>query len=229
MLIQLKANWLKIVTHIAALTPLAILIWDFYHDRLTFNPIQEATFRTGKYALVLLVLSLAVTPVNTVFGWRQVVSLRRWLGLYAFMYAAIHFLIFVWLDYGLDLQLLQEAIFEKRYALVGLATFLILLPLAVTSTKGWMKRLGKNWKRLHRLVYLAGLLAVIHFVWLVKSDIREPLVYGAIVGALLLLRVPLVRKNISKLRARFKSKPGQGLPKRKPYFLDSPLPRGKGG
>ncbi len=217
MLTRLKTNWLKIITHIAALTPLAILIWDFYHDQLTFNPIQEATFRTGKYALVLLVLSLAVTPLNTVFGWRQVVPLRKWLGLYAFMYAAIHFLIFVWLDYGLDLQLLQEAIFEKRYALVGFAAFLILLPLALTSTKGWMRRLGKKWKRLHRLVYLAGLLAVIHFVWLVKSDIREPLVYGAIVGVLLLLRLPVIRKNISKLRSRLKSKPGQGSQRRKPF------------
>ena len=236
MLTRLKADWLKLTTHIAALAPLAILIWDFYHDQLTFNPIQEATFRTGKYALILLVLSLAVTPLNTVFGWRQVVPLRKWLGLYAFMYAAIHFLIFVWLDYGLDPQLLQEAIFEKRYALVGFSAFMILLPLALTSTKGWMRRLGKKWKRLHRLVYLAGLLAVIHFVWLVKSDIREPLVYGAIVGVLLLLRLPVIRKNISKLRSRLKRKPGQGSQRRKPFVAvtihphsPSPLPPwGKG-
>lgn len=203
---KLKKNWLKVATHVGSLAPLAVLIWDFYHNQLTFNPIQEATFRTGKTALVLLVLMLAVTPVNTIFGWRQVVPLRKWLGLYAFMYAAIHFLIFVWLDYGLDLQLLQEAIFEKRYALVGFAAFLILLPLALTSTKGWMRRLGKNWKRLHRLVYLAALLVVVHFVWLVKSDIREPLIYGAIIGLLLLLRVPVIRRNISKLRSRVKQR-----------------------
>jgi sulfoxide reductase heme-binding subunit YedZ len=203
---KLKKNWLRIATHVGSLVPLALLMWDFYHNQLTFNPIQEATFRTGKTALVLLVLMLAVTPVNTIFRWRQVVPLRKWLGLYAFMYAAIHFLIFVWLDYGLDLQLLQEAIFEKRYALVGFAAFLILLPLALTSTKGWMRRLGKNWKRLHRLVYLAALLVVVHYVWLVKSDIREPLIYGAIIGLLLLLRVPLVRRNISKLRSRMKQR-----------------------
>ncbi len=201
---SLKSRWLQILTHIGALLPLALLIWDYWQNQLTFNPIQEMTFRTGKTALVLLVLSLACTPINTLFGFRQVLPLRKLLGLYAFMYAGLHFLIFVWLDYGLDLELLQEAIFEKRYALVGFAAFLILLPLAVTSTRGWMKRLGKNWKRLHRLVYLAGLLVVVHFVWLVKSDIREPLIYGAIVGLLLIVRLPLIRKAITKVRSKFK-------------------------
>jgi len=219
MWIKLKKNWLKIATHVGSLAPLAVLIWDFYHNQLTFNPIQEATFRTGKTALVLLVLMLAVTPVNTIFSWRQVVPLRKWLGLYAFMYATIHFLIFVWLDYGLNLQLLQEAIFEKRYALVGFGAFLILLPLALTSTKGWMRRLGKTWKRLHRLVYLAALLVVIHFVWLVKSDIREPLIYGAVVGLLLLVRVPVIRKKISKLRSRMKRKRSERSRQEKPDLV----------
>lgn len=221
MLTKLKNNWLKIVTHVGALLPLVVLIWDYYHNQLTFNPIQEATFRTGKYALVLLVLSLAVTPVNTLFGWRQLLPLRKWLGLYAFMYAAIHFLIFVWLDYGLNLALLQEAIFEKRYALVGFSAFLILLPLAITSTRGWMKRLGKNWKRLHRLVYLAGLLVVVHFVWLVKSDIREPLAYGAVIGLLLLLRLPVIRKNISKMRSRIRRKRSDRSQQEKPHLAMS--------
>ena len=205
----LKSRWLLIIAHIGALLPLALMIWDFSQDQLTVNPIQELTFRTGKTALVLLVLSLAVTPVNTVFGFRQVVPLRKWLGLYAFMYVAFHFLIFVWLDYGLDLALLYEAIFEKRYALVGFAAFLILIPLALTSTKGWMRRLGKTWKRLHRFVYLVALLAVIHYVWLVKSDIREPLLYGAIVTLLLALRLPPVRRAISRVRSRFKQRQGR--------------------
>ncbi len=201
-----KSRWLLIVTHLGALTPLALLIWDFWQDQLTVNPIQEMTFRTGKTALVLLVLSLAVTPVNTVFGWRQVIPLRKWLGLYAFMYVGFHFLIFVWLDYGLDLALLYEAIFEKRYALVGFAAFLLLIPLALTSTKGWMKRLGRNWKRLHRVVYLIAILAVVHYVWLVKSDIREPLLYGAVVLALLALRLPPVRRTVSRFRSRVRSR-----------------------
>ncbi len=198
----LKKNWLRILTHVGALTPLAWLIWDYWTDQLTVNPIQDITFRTGKPALILLVLSLACTPVNTLFGFRQVIPLRKPLGLYAFMYVSLHFLIFVGLDYGFDPALLYEAIFEKKYALVGFAAFLILLPLAITSTKGWMKRLGKNWKRLHRWVYLAGLLVVVHYVWLVKSDIREPLMYGGIVVLLLLARVPALRRAVTHLRSR---------------------------
>ncbi len=194
--------WWQIAAHIGALVPLAVLLWDYAHDNLTVNPIQEATLRTGKYALVLLVLSLACTPANIVFGLRQALRLRRALGLYAFMYAGIHFLIFVWIDYGLDLALLREAIFEKRFALVGFAAFLLLLPLAITSTKGWQRRLKKRWTRLHRLVYLASILAVVHFVWLVKSDIREPLLYGLVVMVLLLIRVPVVRGVVRAGRAR---------------------------
>ena len=114
----------------------------------------------------------------------------------------MHLLIFAVVDYGLDLELIKQAIVEKRYVLVGFAAFLLLLPLAVTSTKGWMRRLGKRWKKLHRLVYLAAPLAVVHFVWLVKADIREPLAYGAAVAALLLLRTPRVRRALTNLRYR---------------------------
>ena len=184
---------LQVLLHVGAILPLALLIWDYTHDQLTFNPIQEITFRTGRYGLTLLLLSLASTPINTVFGFKQVLRFRRALGLYAFMYIGLHFLTFTVLDYNLNPVLLREAIFEKRFAL-------ILLSLAVTSTKGWMKRLGKNWKRLHRLVYLAALLAVVHFVWLVKSDIRKPLLYGAVVLLLLTLRLPIVRKWVNSLR-----------------------------
>ena len=197
---RLRSNWLLVLTHIGALLPLVLLIWDFSQHQLSVNPIQEVTLWTGKSALVLLVLSLACTPLNTIFRFRPALRARRWLGLYAFMYVALHLLIFVGLDYGFDLDLLREAIFEKRYALVGFAAFLILLPLAVTSTKGWMKRLGRQWKRLHRAVYLAALLAVVHFVWLVKSDIREPLVYGAVVVVLLALRISAIRKAASRAR-----------------------------
>jgi sulfoxide reductase heme-binding subunit YedZ len=131
-----------------------------------------------------------------------VIPARKWLGLYAFFYASLHFLIFIGLDYGFDWSLLYEAIFEKRYALVGFAALLILLPLAITSTQGWMRRLGKRWKSLHRWVYLAGILAVIHYVWVVKADIREPLAWGAVLGILLILRIPAVRKRAANWRAR---------------------------
>jgi methionine sulfoxide reductase heme-binding subunit len=198
----LRHNWLRIIVHIACWVPLALLIWDGLHNNLTANPIQEITFRTGKTALILLVLSLLCTPANIVFGIKQALPLRRPLGLYAFFYVCLHLLLFAVVDYGLDWQLIQEAIVEKRFVLVGFTAFLLLVPLAITSTKGWQRRMGKRWKRLHRLVYLAAPLAVIHFVWLVKSDIREPLMYGAAVAGLLLLRLPFVRRAITSLRYR---------------------------
>jgi sulfoxide reductase heme-binding subunit YedZ len=190
----------QVAVHIGALLPLLLLVLDWYLDNLTFNPIQALELRTGKYALVLLILSLACTPLNTVFGFRQALKVRRPLGLYAFLYASLHFLIFIGLDYQFDLYLLREAIFEKRYALVGFSAGLILLALAITSTRGWMKRLGRTWAKLHKLVYLAGILVIVHYVWLVKSDIREPLLFGAIVLMLLFLRIPFVRRAASRLR-----------------------------
>jgi sulfoxide reductase heme-binding subunit YedZ len=191
-----------ILTHIGALAPLVWLAWQYYNGVFWVNPIQDLTLRTGKPALVLLVLTLACTPVNTLFGWRPALKIRRWLGLYAFGYAAIHFSIFIWLDYGFDPQLLREAIFEKRYALVGFAAGLLMLPLAITSTRGWQRRMGQRWKKLHRLVYLSAVLAVIHYVWLVKADIRPPLTYGAIIGLFFLMRWKPVRQYLVRLRNR---------------------------
>jgi sulfoxide reductase heme-binding subunit YedZ len=192
----------QVTVHLLALAPLALLIWNGLNHNLTANPIQTITFRTGKLALLLLVLSLACTPLNTAFGVRMALKWRRPLGLYAFMYAGLHFLTFTVLDYGLDPVLLREAIFEKRYALVGFTAFLLLVPLAITSTRGWMKRLGKRWKRLHQLVYIAGLLVIVHYVWLVKADRREPLLWGAAIAILLAFRLPPVRRAVVKLRGR---------------------------
>ncbi len=195
---------LQVAVHIGALLPLAALVWDALHGHLTANPIQAITLRTGKTALVLLMLSLACTPANTLLGLRMAIRWRRPLGLYVFLYAGLHFLIFSVLDYGLDPLLLREAIFEKRYALVGFAAFLLLTPLAITSTKGWMRRLGKRWKRLHTLVYPAALLVIMHYVWLVKADRRVPFLYGAILVLLLLARLPWVKKTAVRLRGRIR-------------------------
>lgn len=195
-----KFTKFQAAVHIAALLPLVLLIFNWTQDNLTFNPIQALELRTGKYALVLLILSLACTPINTVFGFRQALKVRRPLGLYAFFYASLHFLIFIGLDYQFDLVLLQEAIFEKRYALVGFTAGLILLVLAVTSTRGWMKRLGRTWSNIHKFVYLAGILVIVHYVWLVKSDIRVPLMYGGVVLLLLIARIPYIRKVLSRIR-----------------------------
>jgi len=193
---------LQILVHLAGIFPLAWLLFDFFTNNLTVNPIQAVTLRTGKYALIFLILSLACTPLNTVVHFRQALKVRRALGLYAFFYAGLHFLIFIGVDYGFDPVLLKEAIFEKRFALVGFTAFLILLPLAITSTRGWMKRLGKNWFRLHRLVYLAALLVIVHYVWLVKSDIRVPILYGFVIIVLLILRIPIIRRFFGKFSVR---------------------------
>ena len=199
----MRRQWLtglQVLTHVGALVPLAVLVWDGMNDRLTVNPIQEISARTGRLALILLVLSLACTPLNTVFGLKQLLPLRRPLGLYAFGYTVLHLLNFAVVDYGLDPVLLSEIILEKRYVLVGFAAFLLLLPLAITSTQASQRRLGKWWKSLHRLVYIAAILSVIHFLWLVKADIRDPAAYGAVVAVLLFLRIGSIRRRITKLR-----------------------------
>jgi len=189
----------QIFVHIAALTPLVWLILDYFTDNLTFNPIQAVTLRTGRYAIILLVLSLACTPINTIFGFRQAIKVRRPLGLYAFLYASIHFMIFLGVDYRFNLGLIFEEIITKRYIIAGFTAGLLLLPLAITSTKGWMKRLGIRWKQLHKFVYIAGLLAVTHYIWVVKSDYRLPLTVGAVLVLLLIARIPSVRKYLANL------------------------------
>jgi sulfoxide reductase heme-binding subunit YedZ len=205
LLAKLKRNWWVILVHAGALLPLAWIVWQYTQGLFLVDPVREITTRTGRAALILLILSLACTPLATLFGFRQVLRVRRALGLYAFLYASLHFATFVWLDYGFDLELLRQAIFDQRYVLAGFAAGLILLVLAATSTQRWQKRLGKNWKRLQRLVYLAGILAVVHFAWLVK-DLREPLRFAAILALLLLLRLPPVRKAVSNARHRLKAR-----------------------
>ncbi|HEU4324258.1 MAG TPA: protein-methionine-sulfoxide reductase heme-binding subunit MsrQ [Roseiflexaceae bacterium] len=191
---------IRLAAHAGALVPLAAMVWAFFTGGLSANPIQDLTFRTGEAALVLLVLSLACTPVNRLLGWKPAQALRRPLGLYAFFYAALHLLVFVVLDYGLDWSLILATVAEKRYVIAGFAAFLLLLPLAVTSTKGWQRRLGKRWSLLHRLVYLAAPLAVLHFALLVKADLREPLLFGAALALLLATRLPPVRRALARLR-----------------------------
>lgn len=196
----LKRNWLLIFTHIGSLIPMAILLWDWSQGGLTANPIQAATLRTGRFAIILLILSLSIHPLYSLLGLKKVIPLRKWLGLYSAFYVGIHFLLFIGIDYGFNLNLIKADLISKRYVLVGFGAGLILLPLALTSTRGWMKRLKKGWKRLHRLVYLAGLLAAIHYIWLVKSDIRTPLLYAGVIVLLLVLRIPIIRRHTSGLR-----------------------------
>lgn len=206
-----RRDWPALAVHLGAALPLAYIAAVWATAGLPVNPIQDLTFGTGRPALIFLVLSLAVTPVITLTGWAWLAPARRWLGVYAAGYASLHLLVFAGLDYGFNLGLLAGAVAEKRYILAGLGAFLLLLPLALTSTAGWQKRLGVGWKRLHRGAYLAGLLAVAHFVWLVKTDIREPLAYGAGVAVLLALRLPAVRRWLAGRRQAGKRPRPSGL------------------
>lgn len=195
--------------HVAAWIPAAQIAYWWFSGQMSFNPIQDLTFATGFPALVFLVLTLAVTPANTLFGWKWSIPLRRWLGLYAFFYATAHMLIFVVLDYGLAWADMVRQITEKQYILAGLGALLIMLPLAITSTKGWQKRLGRSWKDLHNAVYLTAVLAVLHFIWLVKADLTQPLIFAGIVATLLVMRIPAVRKWLSGVRQKARGRVGQ--------------------
>lgn len=186
----LARRGMKPVLWIAALAPLALILLDGPRDTLGADPIREVTHRTGKTALVLLLCTLAVTPARRLTGWNPLVQLRRPLGLFAFFYAVLHFAIYL-VDQSFDPFFIVEDVVEHPYVTAGFTALVLMIPLAVTSTKGWIRRLGKRWTALHRLVYVVGVLAVVHFVWLVKKDVTEPLTYGAILAILLLLRLPL--------------------------------------
>jgi sulfoxide reductase heme-binding subunit YedZ len=187
------------LAHLGAVTPFLVLAWKYWRGEFLVDPVREMMTSTGQTALVLLMLTLAVTPINTLMGFKQGLRVRRALGLYTFAYAVLHLLILVGLDYAFAWNLIIEDIFGQLRTIVGAAAWLSMLPLAVTSTNGWMKRLGKRWKRLHRLVYLTGVLAVVHFLWAVK-DGREPFIYGGVLLLLFVLRIPALRKAIKRFR-----------------------------
>ena len=192
-----RLTFIRTVMHIGAWLPLIVLIIDALNDNLTFNPIQAATQRTGDTAIILLGLSLACSPLSTYLKWKDAVKLRRPLGLYAFLYAAIHFTLFVAVDFGFDFNLIAREFVEKRYLWVGLPAFIILLALAATSFKWFMKRMGKRWKKLHQLIYLGALLVVLHLAFVIKGDlftlsgdVWKPLVAALAIGVLLIARLP---------------------------------------
>jgi len=181
----------KTLLHIGALLPAAWLGWQVWmvartgSDALGADPVAEIEHRLGLWALRLLMATLAITPLRQLTGQSVLVRFRRMLGLYAFFYACVHFSAYLVLDLrGYWTQIFEE-IAKRPYITVGFAAWLLLLPLAITSTTGWIRRLGRNWASLHKLVYAAGVLAVLHFWWLVKSDIREPALYAAILATLL--------------------------------------------
>jgi sulfoxide reductase heme-binding subunit YedZ len=186
------------LAHIGSVLPLLVGLWDFWQNNLGANPILEITHRTGKTALILLMLSLAVSPIRMVFNWPQINKVRRPLGLYAFGYAAIHFSIFIFLDYGFQWQLIFQEILNRKFILIGFTTGLILFTLAITSLKVLLKALGKRWKPLHRLVYIAGGLAALHFILAVKPGVLRPWPYAGGMLFLLLFRLSPVQAWVKK-------------------------------
>jgi sulfoxide reductase heme-binding subunit YedZ len=204
-----KITWLQVIIHILGWLPLMWIIFEYFSSKLSVNPIQDIEQQLGHISVSFLIASLACTPLFTLSGWREPLKRRRALGLYCFMYASLHVLTFTGLDYGFNLQLIGGIVLKKPYAFVGLATYILLLPLAISSFRWWMKKLGRKWTNLHRLVYLAGVLDILHYAWAKKGDIfhlsgdiLRPLLWGLLLLLLLALRLPPVRRWASSLRQK---------------------------
>jgi sulfoxide reductase heme-binding subunit YedZ len=195
-------RWVKPTVFAVCLVPAGMLLWDTLTGGLGANPIETITHHTGDWTLRLLLVTLTISPLRRLTGFTALVRLRRMLGLFAFFYATLHFLTWLVLDQFFDWQAMLADIAKRPYITVGFTAFVLLIPLAVTSTNAMMRRLGRNWARLHRLVYLIGILGVIHYWWLVKADILEPAIYAAILAVLLASRLPPVQRALSRNRAR---------------------------
>ena len=205
--------WLRIAVHLLGWLPLAIIIYAYTTNNLTINPIQEIEQRLGRIAIYWLVAALAVTPLYTLTGWRDLPNRRRAAGLYAFLYACLHVLVFMGLDYGFVFSQIFSLIFGKVYLLVGVMALLLLIPLAVTSFDYFIRRMGRNWKRLHWLVYPAALVAILHYALAQKGDIftlrghiMAPFLWGLLTILLLLLRIPPVRRWVSGTRRQLSAR-----------------------
>jgi methionine sulfoxide reductase heme-binding subunit len=172
------------------LVPFGILIWRGASGSLGPNPVEAITHFTGDWTLRLLLVTLAVTPLRRLTGQAWLVRFRRMLGLFTFFYAVLHLITYLWLDRFFDLGTIAEDVLKRPYITVGFAAFILMVPLAITSTQGWIRRLGRRWKTLHRAVYVIGVLGVLHYLWLVKADLLEPVIYGVILAVLLAFRVP---------------------------------------
>jgi sulfoxide reductase heme-binding subunit YedZ len=187
----LSSRWTKPLLFLLCLVPLLLLLWRYYHDQLGANPIENITHKTGDWTLRFLLITLCVTPFRKLLNQPKLARFRRMLGLFAFFYGCLHLTTWVWLDKFFDVHEMWRDVVKRRFITVGMTGFVLLIPLAITSTAGWVRRLGfVRWQRLHRLVYFSALAGVIHYYWLVKSDVRLPLLYAGILTLLLLYRLP---------------------------------------
>jgi sulfoxide reductase heme-binding subunit YedZ len=195
-------RYIKILVFIACLMPLAALLWRFFGPTpfdmtiwgagLGANPIEKITHVTGDWTLRFLLLTLAIAPLRKLLKIPSLIKFRRMLGLFAFFYATMHFLTYIWLDKFFNLHEMLADVAKRKFITIGFTAFVLLIPLALTSTAGWIRRLGgKRWQALHRLIYLAAIAGVIHYLWLVKADIRRPVQYGILLAILLLYRAAI--------------------------------------
>ena len=194
----------KILIFINALVPLGFLAWDAYWQKLGANPVEFFLRTTGVLTLLFLLITLAVTPLRKIFGWNQLIKFRRMLGLFAFFYGFLHLVTYGIFDKSLDISAIISDVWQRPFIAVGMLAFFLLIPLAVTSTNGMVKRLGgKNWARLHKLTYLIAILGVVHFWMIVKSDITYPFLFGLVLAILLGYRIYANRKPSKKLATNY--------------------------
>jgi len=186
----LSSKWTKVVVFLFSLAPFGALVWRILHNQLGANPVEFLQRATGDWTLRFLVFTLAITPFRKLFRLPELIRFRRMLGLFAFFYVSLHFLTYLGPDQSFSLSAMWKDVAKRPFVTVGFTGLLLLIPLAITSTAGWIRRLGgRRWQLLHRAIYFAAVCGVIHFYWLVKSDIRKPVFYGVLVGILLLWRV----------------------------------------
>lgn len=213
----LLSKWTKVAVFAACLIPFGILVWRATEGDLTANPIEFVEHWTGDWTMRFLIITLCITPLRKLLKMPELIRFRRMLGLFAFFYVCLHFSTWVGLDRFFNLHDMWADIEKRKFITVGMAGFLLLIPLAVTSTKGWIRRLGgKRWQLLHRAIYLAAIAGVIHYAWLVKSDEHKPLQYAAIVGVLLAWRIGIWA------RKRWQQQPAaRGIPAKGPTTAET--------
>jgi sulfoxide reductase heme-binding subunit YedZ len=204
----MKTRWIRVALFVIGLVPFAQLIYNALTDNLGANPIDAITRHTGSWALILLLVTLSVTPLRKIFSWNGLVKYRRMLGLFAFFYAALHFTTFLVLDHFFDFNAILKDIMKRPYVTAGFTGFVLMIPLVITSTAGMIRRLGKRWQQLHRLIYITAAAGVIHFYWLVKADIRRPVQYGFVLTLLLGYRVAVA---LTPAAARYRTRTSSQL------------------
>ena len=203
-------RWLKLPIFLLCLAPMLLLARNAYLQILGPNPIETITHDTGDWTLNFLAITLAVSPLRRLFGLPELIRFRRMLGLFAFFYGCLHFTTYLWLDKFFDLHEIAKDVWKRPFITAGFLGFIAMAPLALTSTAGWIRRLGgRRWQMLHRLIYLSAIAGVVHYYWLVKSDVRKPLLYGSIVLVLFAERaIAAFRKSRIGLKPRTLGKPG---------------------